>query len=108
LGGKANGVRLLNPDTIEQIFDVQCEGPDLVLLGHPLKFGLGFGLPQRESIPFVPDGKICFWGGWGGSWETMNPDSRTTVAYAMNKMGPGIEGSDRTGRYFTLIYEALA
>lgn len=107
LGGTVDGVQLLSPETIEKIFDVQTDGPDVVLLGHPLRFGLGFGLPQRETIPFVPDGKICFWGGWGGSWETMNPDSRTTIAYVMNKMAPGIEGSDRTARYFTLIYDAL-
>jgi CubicO group peptidase (beta-lactamase class C family) len=55
----------------------------------------------------VPEGKICFWGGWGGSWESMNPDHRATVAYVMNKMAPGIEGSPRTTRYFTLFYEAL-
>jgi CubicO group peptidase (beta-lactamase class C family) len=102
-----NGVRLLRPETIEKIFEVQVEGPDLVLALHPIKWGLGFGLPQPESIPFVPDEKICFWGGWGGSWETMNPDRRTTIAYVMNKMGPGIEGSERTNRYFNLIYDAL-
>jgi CubicO group peptidase (beta-lactamase class C family) len=107
LGGNVNGVQLLQPATIEKIFDVQSDGPDVVLLGHPLKMGLGFGLPQQESIPFVPEGKICFWGGWGGSWETMNPERRTTAAYVMNKMGPGIEGSDRTARYFTLIYDVL-
>jgi CubicO group peptidase (beta-lactamase class C family) len=103
-----NGVQLLHPETIEKVFEVQCDGPDLVLLGHPVRWGLGFGLPQRETFPFVPDEKICFWGGWGGSWETMNPDHRATIAYVMNKMAPGIEGSERTDRYFTLIYEALA
>jgi CubicO group peptidase (beta-lactamase class C family) len=107
LGGSVDGVRLLRPETIEQIFEVQLEGPDLVLGLHPIKWGLGFGLPLPESIPFVPDEKICFWGGWGGSWETMNPDRRTTIAYVMNKMGSGIEGSERTNRYFNLIYEAL-
>lgn len=107
LGGKVNGVQLLRPDTVEMIFDVQSDGPDVVLLGHRLKFGLGYGLPQPETIPYVPEGKICFWGGWGGSWETMNPDHRATVAYVMNKMGPGIEGSERTARYLTLIYQAL-
>jgi CubicO group peptidase (beta-lactamase class C family) len=108
LGGKVNGVQLLQPRTIEMIFDVQSDGPDLVLLGHPLRFGLGYALPQPQTIPFIPDEKICFWGGWGGSWETMNPDRRATLAYVMNKMAPGIQGSDRTARYFTLIYEALA
>jgi CubicO group peptidase (beta-lactamase class C family) len=107
LGGKSNGVQLLRQDTIDKIFDVQCEGPDLVLLGHPVRWGLGFGLPARETFPFVPDGKICMWGGWGGSWETMNPEHGATIAYVMNKMAPGIEGSERTDRYFTLIYDAL-
>ncbi|OKH78207.1 beta-lactamase [Mycobacterium sp. SWH-M3] len=108
LGGTVDGVQLLRPETVESIFDVQLEGPDVVLLGHPLRWGLGFGLPQPVTVPYVPDGKICFWGGWGGSWETMNPDHRATFAYVMNKMGPGVEGSERTARYLNLFYEALA
>jgi CubicO group peptidase (beta-lactamase class C family) len=96
LGGSVGGVRLLRPETIEKIFEVQCDGPDLVLAGHRIRWGLGFGLPVLESIPYVPEEKICFWGGWGGSWETMNPDRRMTTAYVMNKMGAGIEGSKRT------------
>jgi CubicO group peptidase (beta-lactamase class C family) len=107
LGGSANGVRLLGEDTVEKIFEIQADGPDVVLLGHPVVRGLGFGLPQRDTFPFIPEGKICFWGGWGGSWETMDLDRRTTAAYVMNKMAPGIEGSARTDRYFTLIYDAL-
>ncbi|MGU3651240.1 serine hydrolase domain-containing protein [Mycolicibacterium sp. A43C] len=106
LGGSVDGVRLLRADTVEDIFEPQIEGPDLVLAGHHLRMGLGFGLPS-PAIGYIPDGKICFWGGWGGSWESMNPDSRTTIAYVMNKMGPGIEGSARTDRYFRLIYQAL-
>ncbi len=108
LGGTVNGVQLLRPETVERIYEVQTDGPDLVLLGHPVRRGLGFALPALETFPFVPEGKICFWGGWGGSWETMNPDHRATAAYVMNKMAPGIEGSERTTRYFTLIYDALA
>lgn len=107
LGGTVGGVQLLRPETVEKIFEVQCDGPDLVLAGQPIRWGLGFGLPKPESIPYIPEGKICFWGGWGGSWETMNPDRRTTFAYAMNKMGPGIQGSERTARYMTLFYDAL-
>ncbi|MCV7069074.1 beta-lactamase family protein [Mycolicibacterium farcinogenes] len=107
LGGTVNGVTLLKPGTVESAFEPQIEGPDVVLLGHPLRWGLGFGLPQTETVPYVPEGKICFWGGWGGSWETMNPDHRATFAYVMNKMGPGVEGSERTARYLNLFYEAL-
>jgi CubicO group peptidase (beta-lactamase class C family) len=36
-------------------------------------------------MPSVPDEKICFWGGWGGSMVLINPDRRTTIAYVMNK-----------------------
>lgn len=108
LGGTVDGVQLLRPETVERIFEPQIDGPDLVLARHRIKFGLGYGLPVPETIAYIPEGKTCFWGGWGGSWEAMNPDRRTTITYVMNKMGPGIEGSARTDRYFRLIYDALA
>ncbi len=106
LGGKANGVQLLSPQTIDLIFQEQSNGPDLVIF-VPLRFGIGFGLPSPESIPVIPDGRICWWGGWGGSAIVMNPDLRATFAYVMNKMGPGTTGTERTNRYGKLIYEAL-
>ncbi len=74
----------------------------------PLRFGIGFGLPEPQSVPVIPDGRICFWGGWGGSMAIMDTDRRATVAYVMNKMGPGTTGTERTNRYGRLIYEALA
>lgn len=106
LGGKANGVQLLRPETIELIFTEQSNGLDQVLM-IPLRFGIGFGLPTPETVPAVPDGKICWWGGWGGSAIVMNPDRRTTFAYVMNLMGPGTTGTERTNRYARLIYDAL-
>jgi CubicO group peptidase (beta-lactamase class C family) len=106
LGGTANGVRLLGPATIEKIFTVQSDGVDLVI-GVPLRFGIGYGLSTPETLPYLPDEKLCFWGGWGGSMVLINPDRRTTVAYVMNKMGQGTLGSERTARYASLIYEAL-
>lgn len=106
LGGKANGVHVLSPQTIDLIFQEQSNGPDLVLM-VPLRFGIGFGLPSPESVPAVPEGKICWWGGWGGSMIVMNPEHRATFAYVMNKMGPGTTGTARTNRYASLIYEAL-
>ncbi len=108
LGGTANGVELLSAQTIDRIFDVQSHGPDLVL-GATMKFGIGYGLPTPEAVPFLPpEERMCFWGGWGGSMVLMNPDRRTTVAYVMNKMGQGTLGNERTARYAALIYEALS
>jgi len=105
-GGEVHGVRLLGPDTIERIFIEQANGIDLVL-GVPLRFGIGYGLPQLDTLPYLPDEKICFWGGWGGSVILMDPGRRLTVAYMMNKMGPGIIGSDRAEQYVRAIYDAL-
>lgn len=106
LGGKANGVQLLSPATIDLIFKEQSHGIDLVLAA-PLRWGVGFGLSERDTFPYLPDERICFWGGFGGSMIVMNPDRRTTVAYVMNKMGAGLFGSERTNRYAKLIYGAL-
>jgi CubicO group peptidase (beta-lactamase class C family) len=106
-GGEVDGVRLLRPETVELIFREQANGIDLVL-GAPLRFGIGFGLPQHDTIPYIPDGKICFWGGWGGSVIIMDVGRRMTISYMMNKMGPGIIGSDRAERYVRAIYGALS
>jgi CubicO group peptidase (beta-lactamase class C family) len=107
LDGKANGATLLDPTTIDLIFQEQSNGVDLVL-AEPLSMGIGFGLPHPVSFPMIPEGRICFWGGWGGSAIIMNPERRTTFAYVMNKMGPGTTGTERTQRYTRLLYEALA
>jgi CubicO group peptidase (beta-lactamase class C family) len=105
LGGKVDGVRLLSPGTIDLIFDEQARGIDLVL-GVPLRFGIGYGLPMAETIPYLPDERICFWGGWGGSVIIMDLDRRMTISYMMNKMGPGIIGSDRSEAYARAVYES--
>ena len=106
-GGQAGGVRLLHPETIEKIFTEQINGIDLVL-GVPLRFGIGYGLPVPALLPWIPDEKICYWGGWGGSMIIMDTGRRMTISYMMNKMGPGIIGSERSAAYGQAIYEALA
>jgi CubicO group peptidase (beta-lactamase class C family) len=106
LGGEAGGVRLLSAATIDRIFEVQSYGVDLVL-GLPIRFGLGFGLPTPETIPFVPEGRICYWGGWGGSWIVMDLERRLTIGYVMNRMGPSLVGSDRTDAYVRAVYAAF-
>jgi len=105
-GGEVDGVRLLGPDTIDLIFREQLNGIDLVL-GVPLRLGIDYGLPQRDTLPYVPDGKICFWGGWGGSMIVMDVGRGMTLSYMMNKMGPGVVGSERSAAYATAIYDAV-
>ncbi len=105
-GGEVDGVRLLGQETIDVIFREQLNGIDLVL-GVPLRFGIGYGLPLADAVAYIPDEKICFWGGWGGSLIIMDLGRRMTVSYMMNKMGPGVVGSDRSGAYVAAVYDAV-
>jgi CubicO group peptidase (beta-lactamase class C family) len=105
-GGEVDGVRLLGRETIDLIFREQVNGIDVVL-GIPLRWGIGYGLPRPDVIPWVPDEKICFWGGWGGSVIAMDTSRRMTVSYMMNKMGSGIAGSSRGNEYGQAIYDAV-
>jgi CubicO group peptidase (beta-lactamase class C family) len=106
LGGTVDGVKLLSPDTIDVIFDQQSHGVDLVL-AVSLRFGIGYALPETETVPYMPQGRACYWGGWGGSVILTDLDRRTTVSYMMNKMAPGILGSDRAESYVRAVYSAL-
>jgi CubicO group peptidase (beta-lactamase class C family) len=106
LGGTAGGVGLLSPATIEHVFREQAHGIDL-FLGVPIRFGIGYGLPEPVGVRFVPEGRVCFWGGWGGSLIIMDLDRRTTISYMMNKMQPGLVGSDIAAGYLKVIYELL-
>ncbi len=106
LGGEVDGVRLLGRKTIDLIFDEQAHGVDVVL-GVPLRWGIGYGLPQSDTVPWIPQGRICFWGGWGGSMIIMDLDRRMTISYMMNVMGAGIIGSDRSPAYTQAVYDAV-
>ncbi|QNI08590.1 beta-lactamase family protein [Mycobacterium kubicae] len=106
LGGSGLGRGLLRPETIDLIFEEQANGIDLVL-GMPARWGIGYALPNPEAVPDIPNGRICYWGGWGGSVVIMDLERRMTFAYAMNKMGQVTSaGSDRTVKYTRLMYEA--
>ena len=58
---------------------MQSDGIDLVI-GIPFKFGVGYSL--------YPEGRVCAWGGTGGSTVIIDLDRRITFVYVMNKMAP--------------------
>jgi CubicO group peptidase (beta-lactamase class C family) len=105
-GGEVDGVRLLSPETIDVVFDEQSNGTDLVL-GVPIRWGIGWALPLPALLPYLPTGRLCFWGGWGGSLIVCDLERRLTIAYVMNKMAPGIIGSSRSEAYVRAVYSAL-
>jgi CubicO group peptidase (beta-lactamase class C family) len=93
-GGVVRGHRLLGQKTIDQIFRVQSDGMDQVLMA-PVKFGIGYGLPNPTVTHLPMDRRACFWGGWGGSAIVNDLDLGLTVTYVMNRMAEGLLGDNR-------------
>lgn len=89
--GQARGVRLLSDTGWAPVFDEQAHGTDLVL-GVPLRFGIGYGL-SSELVPL--GARSAFWGGWGGSMVVVDLDTSMTFAYVMNRMASGLVGDER-------------
>jgi CubicO group peptidase (beta-lactamase class C family) len=107
LGGETKGVRLLSQKTIDLIFQEQSRGIDLVT-GMNVQFGIGYALSGRNTdLKWLPDGRVCTWGGYGGSIVVMDLDRRLTISYTMNKLDNVGVGSDRTKAYTNAIYKAI-
>ena len=106
LEGVVDGKKYLAPGTIGKMLEERISGTDLVL-GLPVRFGLGVGLPVPDAVPWVRQGRVCFWGGWGGSMVLMDLDRRITIGYAMNKMGMGTLGNANTVEYVNAVYAAF-
>ena len=106
-GGAVDGVRLLSPATIDLIFREQADGIDLVL-GIPLRWGIGYALPQPDTFPYIPAGRVALWGGWGGSMVVNDLDHRMTITYMMNRMESRIIGCPRSAALIAAAYRAVA
>lgn len=91
--GSASGVDLLSSATVDRIFEVQSDGIDQVL-GMPVSFGLGYALANENDPSGLTSGRICYWGGWGGSIIVNDLHNRITVAYMMNRMQAGLVGNE--------------
>jgi CubicO group peptidase (beta-lactamase class C family) len=108
-GGSLDGVDLLSPATVDLIFTEQSNGIDLVL-GIPVRFGIGYGL-VNETVSYIngarTDGRVCFWGGWGGSLIVVDVDRRMTFAYMMNKMAAGLVGNATCEALSAAVYGIL-
>ncbi|WP_433562712.1 serine hydrolase domain-containing protein [Nocardia sp. CA-151230] len=105
-GGELSGRKYLSDKTIDLIFEQQSDGVDLAIM-LPLRFGVGYGLPQPQTAPHVPDGRVCWWAGLGGAMVVNDLDHRVTFAYAMNRMAPGLIGSDRADAYLKATFDAV-
>jgi CubicO group peptidase (beta-lactamase class C family) len=104
-GGAVGGKRYMSEAGCRRALEKQISGTDLIL-GMPVAFGLGFGL-AGGTVP-APNPNTVFWGGYGGSLIIIDFDARATYAYAMNKMGGGTVGDNRSFGMIGAMWQALA
>jgi CubicO group peptidase (beta-lactamase class C family) len=94
-GGEVDGVRILEPESIDRARSSQASGPDAVLAGMSVDYGLGFML-RSQSMPLSPNEGAFGHPGAGGSFGMADPTARVGFGYVMNKIKPGLMGG-RTG-----------
>jgi CubicO group peptidase (beta-lactamase class C family) len=104
-GGEFDGVRLLSEAMLARAMVEQSYGKDLVL-GVPIRFGMGFGLTSQE-MPVGPNPRTLFWGGWGGSLAVADLDARVGFSYVMNRMSPTTLGDTRAFGPAAALFAAL-
>jgi CubicO group peptidase (beta-lactamase class C family) len=91
--GEVDGVRLLDPATVDDACRTVSEGPDQVLM-IPTRFGSGFFLSSTFSPLF---GESSFGhAGAGGSLAFADPEHRVGFGYVMNRMQQNLAGDPRT------------
>ncbi|MBY9009202.1 MAG: serine hydrolase, partial [Candidatus Lokiarchaeota archaeon] len=104
-GGELDGIHLLSEEAIKRSIEEQSYGKDLVL-NVPIRFGLGWGL-QNKELPIGPNPNVFYWGGFGGSVIIIDLDAKLSICYVMNKMVSTLTGDPRSERLIEAVYNSL-
>jgi len=105
-GGELDGVRILENETIEAAIEEQVFGPDVILGGLPMRFGLGFMLRQ-DMAPLGPNPRAFGHAGAGGSLGFADPDAHVGVGFTMNRMQLSLVGTPTAFKMIRAFFEAL-
>lgn len=103
-GGMLDGVRLLGPESIARMREVQTRRLDIFLGVTPC---WAMGMTTNEAGFYGPEPQAYGHGGWGGSLGVADPVSGTGVGYVMNQMGAAIVGDDRNLKLMAAIKRAV-
>ncbi|MBU6165062.1 MAG: beta-lactamase family protein [Alphaproteobacteria bacterium] len=104
-GGVAGGKRLLSEAGVRRALELQIDTPADLVLGMPVRYGLGYGLPGPLR-PF-PSPNSVFWGGYGGSLVVCDMDLKLCMSFVMNKMAATTMGDMRAGMLLAGVWGAL-
>jgi len=102
---ETDGVRTLQPETVDRAIVPQVSGPDSVLM-FPIPFALGF-MTHSDFSPFL-NGRSFGHGGAGGSLGFADPDRRIGGGYVMNKMHMGLTGDPRNIALLDAVERSVA
>ncbi len=100
--GVVEGRRLMSVAGCRRVLESHVEGVDRQL-GVDMRFGLGFALGRGT----MPGANTFYWGGYGGSLVIIDPDARTSFAFAMNRMADATAGDMRAFALAMAMWEAL-
>ncbi|KAK9424415.1 putative Beta-lactamase-related domain-containing protein [Seiridium unicorne] len=104
-----SGGKLLSKETVDTIFQEQTRGVD-AFNGMFIRWGIGMALRgdgETALDDWLPPGRVCLWGGWGGSLGIMDLDRKVTISYVMNKMRLETPVTPPAREYIKEIYKAL-
>lgn len=98
--GEVDGVRLLQPSTVDSARTLVSEGTDSVL-GMPTRFGAGFML-AGGSFVLYDEGSYGHYGA-GGSVGLASPEAGLAFGYTPNRMTSSLIGDPRTLALFEAV-----
>ena len=103
-GGSLDSVRLLSPEAITRMSEVQTRRPDLMLGFEPC-WAMGFA--TNKIGVYGPNPRAFGHSGWGGSFGCADPDAKVGIGYVMNRMGADLVGDPRAKALCDTIFESL-
>jgi CubicO group peptidase (beta-lactamase class C family) len=100
--------RILSPRQLDRAVRQETTGPDTILLGLDIQWGLGFNI-NRGLIEAAGLGGPRAFGhfGMGGSAGWADPDAELAMGYVMNRMEIGTTGDARSFRLMQACLDAV-
>jgi CubicO group peptidase (beta-lactamase class C family) len=105
-GGEVDGIRILEPETIDRARTEQASGPDATIGQLPMRYGLGYML-RSDFMPLSPSPNAFGHPDAGGSIGMADPDSGVGFGFVMNKMQMGLVGGPTAFEVIKTFFKAL-
>lgn len=103
-GGTHEGVRLMGPNTIAALSELQTDRDD-ILLGEPAYWRQG--LTGNIGNMYGPLDTTIGHSGWGGSFGCFDPVNKVAIGYVLNQMGDKTVGDPRCDTICHAVHSCL-